>query len=195
MPIPVFEDQPPKDPLGQQKSGKEKISGLAIFFAVLLGIVLVFIGEFLFLDVSRVFNPYYEVCFEETSSSLSNFFSRAPFLEACDVASYEQARLILHADIAIPLVLVSIFIYFLIRKRELKGHQRALLFAYLSWIVWIGGRLIAETEYYFLKHHALAGKYIVFITVALIFTWIVIEIQRRFMKGNKPDEPPSPKFE
>ncbi|MFA5134610.1 MAG: hypothetical protein WC505_02365 [Patescibacteria group bacterium] len=195
MPIPVFEQQPAETQGAPGKPTKEKVSGLAIFFAVLLGTVLVFMGEFLFLDVNRVFNPYYVSCFEEASSSLSNFFSHAPFLESCDVPNYERARLILHADVAVPLILVGLFAYVIIRKRELKSHHRALFFAYLAWIVWMGGRLLAETEYYFLKHHALIGKYIVFVTVALIFSWIVIEIQRRFIKGKKPDEPAAPKFE
>jgi len=102
--------------------------------------------------------------------------------ESCPLGQYEQVRLILHADIAVPLILISVLIYMLIRGKKLSSTKKVVSYGYFGFSLFLLGRIIAETEYYFLRHHELYGKYLVIFTFVILFTILVVQIQERFSK-------------
>ncbi|MDD5040413.1 MAG: hypothetical protein PHY34_04670 [Patescibacteria group bacterium] len=179
MPIPVFEQEEKKDTAKESatqsvdKPLTEKVSGFSIFFSILLGIALLLIVEFAFRDGNRLFNSFYNDCHNKKGFHAS---------DTCDLEQYERIRLILHADIAVPLIIMSIFVYFILRKRKTSSELNVILYSYYGFILWLVGRIVAETEYFFLKHHELIGKYLVLFTFILIFVILSVQIQRRFIR-------------
>jgi len=183
MPVPVFDEPIEKKQEKEQLAPeKQKVSGWVIFFSILLISALVTMGEFAFKDTNRLVNPYYDACYEKSNVTFPYFSQQGPINEACDIEKYERVRLILHADVAVPLILLSILIYLLIRGKKLSSQRKVLYYSYLIFILWIVIRLVSETEYYLLKHFSVYGKYLVFLSVVIIFTYLIISVQKKFSK-------------
>jgi len=179
MPIPVFEQEPVPE-AKKEEAKKEvskpltvKFSGFALFFTILTMIAMIIMCEFAFRDANEIFNPHYDGCHLEKVVQAS---------ESCPLGQYEQVRLILHADIAVPLILISVLICMLIRDKKLSSTKKVVSYGYFGFSLFLLGRIIAETEYYFLRHHELYGKYLVIFTFVILFTILVIQIQGKFSK-------------
>ena len=184
MPVPIF-DQPviesPEEKEEEVQRAKERISGWAVFLSLLLVAVLVIAGEFAFRDSNRLFNPYYSSCRVESSKSVFPYlFSQGAVSQSCELKKYEQTRLLLHADVAVPLIVISVLVYFFVRGKRLAGQGKVLLYAYLIFVLWMAVRIIYETEYFLLKHNDLVGKYVVLLSVAIIVSYLVVLIQKKF---------------
>jgi len=179
MPIPVFEQEPvPEEKKEERKKEISKpltvkFSGFAIFFSILTMAALIIMGEFAFRDANDLFNPHYESCHLTKVVQAS---------EACPLGQYEQVRLILHADIAVPLILISVLIYMLVRDKKLSSTKKVVSYGYFGFSLFLLVRIVAETEYYFLSHHELYGKYLVIFTFVILFTILVVQIQKKFSK-------------
>lgn len=183
MPVPVFEQPALKEVKKEEaKPTKEKFSGWAIFFALLLITVLVILGEFAFRDSDRLFNPYYQSCRVESKITFPYFLSEESVAKACDIQKYEQTRLLLHADVAVPLIIISLLGYLFLKNRKFSSQTKLIFYAYLLFALWISTRIIFETEYYLLKHNELIGKYIVLISIAIILGYLIFLIQKKFWK-------------
>lgn len=184
MPIPIFDQQVTRV---QQESPKEekknKLAPTAIFLFILLTIVLFVLGEFMFRDINEVFNPDFDSCH---SSVKGTIFQPTKIPADCDLNQYERIRLILHADIAVPLALLGVLLYIIIRGRKMVIQVKALVYAYLLFSLWMTARIVAETEYFFLKHHELYGKYILFVTVIVILSALIVLVQQKFKKKPQP---------
>ncbi len=189
MPVPIFEQpiieqQSQKQP--QQKQPlKEKISPWTIFLTILIIAVMITLGEFAFRDINELFNPLHDQCGTETSISLEypyNFSRTEPAESVCNLQGYEQTRLILHADLAVPLILFSALIFLFIRGRKLGPSRKAIFYALVIFSGWLTARIVIETEHYFVKHHPLIGKYIVGMTIIIVLTVLIVFIQRMIRK-------------
>jgi len=187
MPVPVF-DQPviKEEKKEEPKPVKQKISGWAIFLSMLFVAALVTLGEFGFKDSNRLFNPYYESCRVKSEVTYPYFTQKAGLDELCDVEKYERIRLILHADVAIPLILLSVLIYFLARGKKLSSQVKVIYYSYFIFVLWIAVRIVSETEYFLLQHVEVLGKYFVILSVAIIFSYLIFIIQKRFSKRKVP---------
>jgi len=179
MPIPVFEQE--AVPEAKKEEDKKEISkpltvkfsGFALLFTILTMVALIIMNEFAFRDANEIFNPHYDGCHLGKAVHAS---------EVCPLGQYEQVRLILHADIAVPLILVSTLIYMLIRGKKLSSTKKVVSYGYFGFSLFLLGRIITETEYYFFVHHELYGKYLVIFTFVVLFTILVIQIQKKFSK-------------
>jgi len=183
MPVPIFEqpelvDSKNKD---QEKPAKEKFSVWAMFLALVLLAVLVVMAELAYRDSNKLFNPYYDSCQLKSQSGSTTLFQSPKYPKKCEVQEYEQIRLLLHTDIAIPVIIISILIFMFIRKRKLSSQAKIVLYAYLVAIIWIAARLIIEAEYYVLRHNELLGKYLVLFSLVIIVTLLVVLIQKKFI--------------
>jgi hypothetical protein len=180
MPIPIFEQQTTAQLAEQLETKKEKISPWSIFFSILLTAVLITIGEFGLRDSNRVFNPYYETCYVKISFSSINLFQRVGAPQtSCDLKAYEGTSLLLHADIVAPLLLIGLAIIFIIRKKKLASYIRVIFLTCAIFVVWMSIRIIYETESFLVKHYPLAGKYVVFLTIAAVCALLIITIQNK----------------
>lgn len=178
MPVPVFEQPMIKEQPAETKPAKEKLSGMAIFFGILMVAVLVIASESAFRDFNRLSNPYYSPC-HTVGSSLLNL-GKAPKIPAnCNLLKFEQSRLLLHADIVLPLAVIGILMFILLRKKKIPGAARILLTACCIFVIWLIGRLAVEAEYFMVKNYPLEGKYIVLLSIAFLIALGAILIQRR----------------
>ncbi len=186
MPVPVFEPAKPKQQESKQPP-KEKISGGAAFFALLFVIMLSITVELSLLDVNRLFNPNYEQCQSQQANIIQRVFDTSRDPSVCDVQRYEAARLLLHADIVVPLILLCILIVVILnmQKRNLVGRIfRVTLIIFSSWISF---RIMYEALAFSLKHYPLYGKYFVLLTAIAASIVMTIWLQRTVQKKNKTE--------
>ncbi|MFA6553437.1 MAG: hypothetical protein WCT27_03340 [Patescibacteria group bacterium] len=185
MPVPVFEqlsaDAAQIKPDVLAAKNPRYTSG-AIFFAILMVVALVVLGEFVFRDSSRLFNPYYQDCQSKTgnSSILSGKSIKIP--ASCQVEKYERSRLILHADFVVPIALVMLMVFAVTRRRLESAQLKLILLSLYIFTGWIIVRVLGETEYYLLKHHELIGRYTVILTVVGLLAIMIIIVQYRANK-------------
>ncbi|MBU0597699.1 hypothetical protein KKF61_01730 [Patescibacteria group bacterium] len=192
MPIPVFEQSSKPESSKPDKSAKEKVSGMTIFLSILLVVCLFVMAEFAFRDVNRVFNPYYEECAVEITVSLKSptIIKRGQVnTDICDVEKYERAKLILHADITVPIILLSILVYLLLRGRKPGVAAKTIFISYLIFLGWILLRTIAEAEIFLVTHYPLVGKYLVIVSIVIILAFLINQIQKKIRKKLSAKEP------
>jgi len=181
MPVPVFEQsEEDKKPTQPTPPGDRKVSGVAVFFSVILVVTMIFTMELALRDVNEIFNSHYDTCYQKKTAI--NFLRQLPSNEACQMEKYEGIRLLLHADIMIPVIIISIIVLLLYRHKKLKGYFRVLYIAFIFFVLWLGVRIIFETEYYLMRHHPLYGKYIVLITIIGLVIFLIIYIQKKFQR-------------
>lgn len=184
MPVPVFEqlnasDQKQPDDVAP---GKPRYTGPAIFFTILMVIVMVIFGEFAFRDSSRLFNPYYKNCQTKSGTSFLSIGKAARIPASCQLERYERTRLILHADIVAPIALVTLILYAIARKRVESSQFRLMLLSLYIFAGWMVVRALGETEYFLLKHHPLYGRYIVLVTIVVLLAILISIVQKRANK-------------
>lgn len=184
MPVPIFDQSVTIQKKEAPKPEKERISGFVMFLSFILIASIMVMGEFAFRDSNRLLNPYAKSC-QNTKQTATQFLSGAKpkhIPNDCDLEKYERARLIIHADIAVPILLIGLIIYFFTRRRKKQGAARVLYVSGMIFWMWIGVRLVFETELYFIKHHPLIGKYIVFGSIVIVVSILIIYIQRIMRK-------------
>jgi len=181
MPVPVFDqtlnDKNEKDVTPKIK---ERTSGVAILFAVFLVLALIFTSELFLNDTNNNFNNEYSRCLIEDANS--SIFKKNIVSADCNLQRYEGIRLLIHIDVLIPVIITGFIFIYIIRKKKLSSYLKVLRNAFIVSISWLSFRLLAETEYYLIKHEPLIGKYIILLTIILLLIYLVVLIQRRFIK-------------
>jgi hypothetical protein len=183
MPIPVFEQQLPEQAAESMEVKKEKVSPWSVLLTVVLMVILITMGEYALKDSNRVFNPYYEACYLPTSYNSLTFLKKIGTPEeSCDMKTYEGTKLLLHLDLGAPLLLFSVLIYFLVRGKKISGSSRVMTFAWFVFVIWMLFRIAFETESYLVKHYPLAGKYVVFVSIAFVCIGLILFVQNKLRK-------------
>lgn len=182
MPVPVFEQ--PKQKAKAAEREEEKISGGAAFFAIVFVLMLSITLELALLDVNKLFNPQYLNC-KTGGPVIQRIFETNADPGTCSVEHYEAARLLLHADVLVPLVLISILIIVILnmQKRSLTG--RIFKVALVIFASWTSLRIVYEALAFSLKHHPLFGKYYVLLTALAACSVMIIWLQRSTQKKKK----------
>lgn len=184
MPVPVFEQTTQKVKDTKQVES-DRVSGSAAFFAIILILLIAVTTEIALADINRMFNPLFGEC-RAHGPIVQRIFDTDSVPKTCDVQHYESARLLLHADVIVPLILLCILgmVLININKRSLTSK----IFRVVFTIVAAGGtvRIIYEALAYSLKHHALYGKYFVLLTAAAAIIIMIMWLQRNM---NKPPAP------
>jgi len=180
MPVPVFDQ-----PMNNEKEDvapkmKEKTSAAAIFFAIFLVLVAMLTAELFLFDINRHFNNNYQVCNVENQTQFT--FQKAPAPEGCDMKEYEGLRVIIHIIVLIPFIVTGFILIMLIRHKQLSTYYRILRNAFIILMCWLTVRMIGEIEYYLIKHDPVIGKYVILLTIISLLIYLVILIQRRYLK-------------
>lgn len=189
MPVPVFEQPNPASNKTSAKKEFDKISGAAAFFAIIFILMLAITVEFALLDVNRIFNPQHADCHVK-GNVIQRVFETSRDAGNCDVQRYESARLLLHADVIVPIALIGILVLVLLNMRKKSLIGRIFRVTIMIFSFWLVVRIIYEALAYTLKHHALLGKYFVLITALAAVATMIIWLQRTM---NKPFEVPESK--
>jgi hypothetical protein len=182
MPIPVFEQQVVEE-LKEIETKKEKVSPWSVLISILLVTILIVMGEYAFRDSNRVFNPYYDPCYRPISYNSVTFLQQIGRPDqTCDMRAYEGTQLLLQVDIGAPILLVGLLVLLLVRKKTLSSTQKVLMTAFYIFMVWMSVRVIYETEAFLVKHYPLAGKYVVFLSISVICTVLIVLIQSKLKR-------------
>jgi len=173
---------------------KHKISAMAVFLAVILAIVLVLLGERIIFDVNRVANPvieqvdiggmgsYYQSGYVAEKSALSQARVYYPQTKQADYLLY---KILLHSAFIIPIFLLTFLLYYLVYLKNEQSQYRVLLGGYIAFAIWMILRLIFETGYFVVVKYKNAAVYIILIALALIFSLLIVFIQKKI--GHKQE--------
>ncbi|MBI5038000.1 MAG: hypothetical protein HZC01_04860 [Candidatus Kerfeldbacteria bacterium] len=179
MPVPVFEQtiQKVKE---TKRVEPEHVSGSVAFFAIILILLIAVTMEIALLDINRIFNPQYDSC-RARGPIVQRLFDTDSVPKTCDLKQYESARLLLHADVVVPLVLVCVlgFVLININKRSVTGKIFRVVFVIVA--AWGTVRVTYEGLAYSLRHHALYGKYFVLLTAAIAIIVMIMWLQRNMV--------------
>ncbi|MCH7492303.1 hypothetical protein IID19_01785 [Patescibacteria group bacterium] len=181
MPVPVFEQAAILKP-DKPQVAPERTSGVAVFFTVLLVSALTFTVELALRDVNRIFNPLYEKCVTQ-ARNLASVFDPIVGTDQCLVQRYEGGQLLLHADIVIPLILIIVLILAVFQPKTMGLIARLFRTSLLIFSIWLSIRILAETEYFLVKHYPIYGKYLILLTVIIAIVIIVVAVQKKAQKG------------
>ncbi len=170
---------------------KNKVSAMAILLAVILAIVLILLGERVIFDINRVANPVIDQVYIGNSSSggsiyKSNYVSEKSALSEARVY-YPQSRqddyllykILLHSAFIIPMFLLTFLFYYLVYLKNEKSHYKVVVGGYIAFAIWMILRLIIETGYFVVVKYKNAAVYIILIALALIFSLLIIFIQKK----------------
>jgi len=185
MPVPVFEIPNPEKTAelnqGKKEENKSKISGLAIFLSIIFAALMIMTVELAMRDINSKLNPQYQKCLSKKSGAVL-FLAPKKVPAGCDLRQLESLRLIFHADVIIPIIILSFLIYLFIRRRGRQGYFRILFIAYSVFLLWLLLRIIAESEYFLLKYHPLLGKYVMLLSIMVMLVILVVFVQKKFQK-------------
>lgn len=190
MPVPVFEPA-----LAVKKTNQYdawRVSRATAFFAILMVLLLAATVELALWDVNRIYNPQYSECLSDENVITRIFKIGSYSSEICDVQRYEASRLLLHADVIVPVLVVSIIMLAILMRRRKDILSKVFTIALSIFSSWLTIRLIYEAESYTLKHHLLFGKYFVLLTaliiVILMIFWVEWAIDRKRKGKEKKEE-------
>lgn len=173
---------------------KHKISAMAVFLAIILAIVLILLGERIIFDVNRVANPviqqvdnsgtssYYPSGLVAEKSALSQARVYYPQTKQADYLLY---KILLHSAFIIPIFLLTFLLYYLVYLKNEQSQYRVLVGGYIAFAIWMILRLIIETGYFVIVKYRNAAVYIILIALALIFSLLIIFIQKKL--SHKPE--------
>lgn len=153
--------------------------------SIIMVAVLVVTVEFALRDVNKLFNQYSEQC-QHSGKSFSQVLSQPKKKvvtdQNCPAKLYEGTQALLHADVVVPIVILSILALVIVRGRKSGPIARVLKIAYTLFLLWISARIIFETEYFLIKHHQLYGKYVLLFTIIIVSLYLTVMVQRRAEK-------------
>lgn len=167
---------PQKPILTQRIQKPKKTSGMSIFLAIVLGAVLVSLGEYILFDLNRTVNPAYEVC---------GRYSRPSYIETKAAPSDQYNRddcrnfaLLIHAAFVIPVFLIAFLVYFFFYYRKPQSKYKVLAWPYFVFSCVMLAHLLIETGVRFIGNKV--GVYIILGLIAVILTGLVILLQKKF---------------
>lgn len=180
MPVPVFEQSEMVKKPEVKPPAKPKISGMTVFLSVVFLILLVFTIELGIKDMNKLFNIEYNDCYQKRS--FVTIMKPLPVNADCNIEKYEGIRLLLHADIVLPVLILSVLGLYVYRKKKLTPQWKSLRIAYMFFLLWLAARMVGETEYYLLRHHSLIGKYVILMTIIAAVVYAAVLIQKKIQQ-------------
>ncbi len=165
------------------KIKKRNTQPLAVVLIIILTIILIFLGEKVFADLNKSFNPDYNLCRSGSYSPAMMFESAARVYETsrCDTQNYRSFELMLHSAFAVPVLLGAMILYFFTHlRRQSLFYYRGLAWAYVIFALWLLFRLVIELGAFIVIREKTWGVYVVFIILIVVLTGIIL-----FMQKNK----------
>jgi len=167
------------------------ISAVGIILTILLFVVLMFFGYKLFGDLNKSFNPHYDTCgnrysgvriYEEISYQV-----KAPTtVTTCDAAAYKLNEILLHAVLAVPLLLGAVLLYFYTHLKSEKSWGM-ITWAYFIMAIWFILHVLYEVGYFMVARYETWGMYVVLVPLVVVLTWLIIFIQKKVSQKREMD--------
>jgi len=180
MPIPLFEQTDILNKSEVKPPVKPKNSAMTVFLSVIFVILLIFTLEMAVKDLNRLFNAEYNDCYQRRN--IVTLMKPLKVKAECNIEKYRGIRLLLHADLVLPILIISSLGLYVIRKKQLTPPWKALRVAYMFFLLWLALRMIGETEYFLLKHHAIIGKYIIIFTILTGIVYAAVWVQKKIQQ-------------
>ncbi len=180
--LPKIPSAPSNKGVSSAKSNPKRFSALAIFFMILLTIVLVILGERLMIDLNDWFNP---------ASSSNNTITMPMYDEyyyddyyqpqkVYSQSDYETYRLLVHGAFVIPVLLAGFLLYFWMYYRMKDNPKRLIVWPYFLFSIWMTIHLIGEAFYLLMNKYEKVGLYIVLLILAALLTWLGLFVQKKW---------------
>jgi len=180
-------------PAPKENKLKHRISVMAVLLTILLSIVLVIFGERIIYDLNRTFNPVVveqEERDTKKAGSIAGYGSEQSLLSASRVyypqeneSEYTLYRMLIHAAFVIPAFLLMFVLYFWIWHRKSDSPYKIVVIGYLAFAFWMMLHLIFEAAGYVLEEYKNIGVYLILGFLAIMFTWLMIVLQKRVNKN------------
>lgn len=167
---------------------RHKISAIAVILTVILAISLILLGERIIFDLNRVANPMVE----KYSPTSSNYGYRSGYEYErnllSDVAVYYPQekrgeyllyKTLLHSAFIIPAFLLTFLFYYMVFLKMQDNKYKVLVGGYLAFAFWMILRLLIELAHFIIVQYKSAAVYIILVVLVLLFTGLVVVIQRK----------------
>jgi len=183
--LPKIPSAPSNKSTSPAKSNPKRFSALAIFFMILLTIVLVILGERLMIDLNDWFNPA-SSSNNPISISPNNYYDEYSYdqyyqpQKAYSESDYQMYRLLVHGAFVIPVLLAGFLLYFWMYYRMKDNPKRLIVWPYFLFSIWMTIHLIGEAFYFLMNKYEKVGFYIVLLVLAGLFTWLGLFIQKKW---------------
>ncbi len=175
---------------------KHKISAMAVLLAVILAIVLVLLGERIIFDINRVANPVIEKV--DLTRNSGNYYSGYAYEKSAlsqarvyypqaQQDSYLLYKILLHAAFIIPIFLLTFLLYYLVYLKPEQSPYRVLAGGYIAFAIWMILRLVFETGYFVIVKYKNSAVYIILVVLALIFSLLIVFIQKKMAAKHRLD--------
>jgi len=167
----------PQTPAPPKKmSKKAKVSWVAVLLVIILTMVLVGFGERLMFDLNRWFNPAYSQY--GGRATISSIYEATQ--TTYDLESYELYRLGIHTAFAIPVLLATFLVYYIVNYKKPWSPRRLIVWPYFIFAIWMIIHLVFETFYFLIRQYETLGIYVVLILLIALFTWLALFIQKKY---------------
>lgn len=168
----------PQTPAPPRKmSKKAKASWVAVLLVIILTMVLVGLGERLMFDLNRWFNPAYSQ-YGGRAYTTSSIYD-ATEGRVYDQEAYELYRLGIHTAFAIPVLLATFLVYYIVNYKKPWSPKRLVVWPYFIFAIWMMIHLVFETFYFLIRQYQTLGIYVVLILLVVLFTWLALFIQKK----------------
>lgn len=175
MPENILNTIPPAPP-----PKRPSVSWVAVLFVIFLTIVLIVIGERFLFDLNRWLNPAYSQYGGYSRLYSNDYEQYVSPTKVYNRESYELYQLLIHTGFVIPVLLAAFLLYFLLHYKKDKNPKRIIAWPYFIFSVWVLLHLVIETFYFLIKEYETLGLYVVLIVLAVLLTWLILFVQRRW---------------
>lgn len=171
------------------KIKRRKVSAIAVLLAVILTITLVLLGERIIFDLNRVANPVVQNA--DTTSTFSTY--RSGYISEGTAVStarvyypqdkkpeYLLYKLLIHSAFIIPVFLLTFILYYYVYLKSENSKYKVLAGGYMVFSFWMMIRLLFEVGHYIVVQYKSAAIYIILVALALIFTGLIVIVQKKF---------------
>ncbi|MDD5342216.1 MAG: hypothetical protein PHH01_03115 [Patescibacteria group bacterium] len=173
-------------PIAQPK--KHATAPLAIVLIIILTVVLILLGERVFSDLNKAFNPEYGGCRLSSYHPAVLYESATPIYQSvnCQTADYRTNEIMLHSAFAIPILLGAIILYFFTHLRTTgQPYYRGLTWSGVVFAFWLLVHVVIELAAFLVVQQKTLGVYLVFIFLIIILTGLIVFLQRRKQLNEK----------
>ena len=173
----------PNTPTPPKHKNNKKFSALAIFFMILLTVVLIIMGERFLIDLNDWFNPASSYNTVNTVSSepyYGGYDYYVPPVETYTQSEYQMYRLLIHGAFVIPVLLAGFLLYFWMYYRLKDNPKRIIVWPFFLFSIWMTLHLIGEAFYFLMNKYEKVGFYIVLLVLAGLLTWLGLFVQKKW---------------
>lgn len=174
---------------------QKKVSALGVVFTIIMGIVIILLGERIIFDLNRVANPI--VSDYSTNSSGTNYYNAGLSYERSGLsqakiyyptnqkADYIMYKLLIHSAFIIPVFLLTFLMYYTFNVKKRQPNWFVVTYGYMFFAFWMLFHLLIEIMVVISYQFPNSAIYIILGVLVVVFTSLTVFMQKKVVnKGN-----------